>query len=128
LLLVKNLPDGCSQLNATHKSCGVIASSSMKWNFECCARERDYLHDRFTQQRNDFCLIKSQSRAQEPNRCRRIRRERRSDSHSVGTAAMPYDSCSAPADRVTAMTVTQNEAPLVRQGLHPGRETKWKSP
>jgi hypothetical protein len=33
----------------------------MKWNFECDARERDYLHDRFTQRCNDFRLIKSQS-------------------------------------------------------------------
>jgi hypothetical protein len=34
----------------------------MKWNFECCACERDYLHDRFTQRCNDFRLMKSRSR------------------------------------------------------------------
>jgi hypothetical protein len=26
----------------------------MKWNFECCARKGDYLHDRIARRRNDF--------------------------------------------------------------------------
>jgi len=49
-----NLLDGCLRSNSTRKSCGAVASSSMKWNFECCARERDYLHDRLPQRCNDF--------------------------------------------------------------------------
>jgi hypothetical protein len=63
----------------------------MKWNFECCAREGDYHHDRFTQRCNDFRLMKSRSRRAPA---------------TIGTAAMRRGNCSASADRVTAMTIT----------------------
>jgi hypothetical protein len=122
LFFVKDLIDGCSQLNATHKSCGAIALSSMKWNFECCAREGDYHHDRFTQRCNDFRLMKSRSRRAR----QRIAASEGMAPATIGTAAMHRANCSAAADRVTAMTITRNGPHLVRQGLHPGRETKWK--
>jgi hypothetical protein len=59
-------------------------------------------------------------------RCQRIAASEGMAPATIGTAAMRRGNCSAAADRVTAMTITRNGPHLVRQGLHPGRETKWK--
>jgi len=36
----------------------------MKWIFECESERRDYLHDRSTSQRNDFCMINNMHRVE----------------------------------------------------------------